>query len=578
MGIDCNYFIFGEMQSNRKRGSIPNIKEDFALQLVVEQLNNLNSAFDVINDFVVAFEYLGLTANLETTRFKTIPFKLKSPCTVIDQVFTIPKLVLGTTKNQRTLRVSFVQTTKIGLSTEQAWSRDVDLGKCYQSGKTNETTHEIRMKGWSGRHPDAKLKITIRTAPKYVKLLHPLLTQNSQNALQRKQKAKSTTVSTPRKSIETPRTIETSPPESIISSLTSTPSFADDDDSIFVKNMSCDQKSNLINNKYEIIKTIGRGAFGTVYLVRDSNTSLTFALKEIHCQSETEINNAMREGFNASTLKHEHLVEIKSIFVRNYQNELTKQNELFVCILMPLYEHGDLANHLKLRFQSQQYFSELEILEWMIQITKGVHYLHAQDFLHRDLKPGNIFLSNDQQSLAIGDFGLVREMENTFASTVAGTLKYMAPEVLSVKQYNYGADMWSLGCIFLEMILLHMERNLYMEVFLKPSFYKDIQSEVAKRGYSNELGKILCDMLAREPPRTSALDLLVSLTGLKERIERGDQGNVTESSKLCEGECGNIATVECHSCKAYMCEECFTSSHRFGVLKQHIKVDINPSK
>jgi serine/threonine protein kinase len=230
--------------------------------------------------------------------------------------------------------------------------------------------------------------------------------------------------------------------------------------------MSCEEKSTLINQKYEIERTIGRGTFGTVYCVRDINSYQTYALKEILLNDENEINTAMREAFHYSSLKHENLVEIKSVFVRNGTNSMTRTSEFYVCILMHLYQHGDLAEDMKKRLSQEKFFTESEILDLMIQISRGVQYLYSKGFMHRDLKPGNIFLSSDMKTIAIGDLGLARKMDNTFASTVAGTLKYMAPEVLSAKQYSYGADIWSLGCIFFEMTMLQLDRNLYMDIYI----------------------------------------------------------------------------------------------------------------
>src|SRR5689334_8287083 len=101
--------------SIKKKNFNVNIQNNssFALQLSVQELYNLNSALDVMNDFHVSFEYLELNANLETTRFRTNDFKLKSPKTIIDQTFTVPRLTLSTSKG--VLRMSFVQGTKVGL-------------------------------------------------------------------------------------------------------------------------------------------------------------------------------------------------------------------------------------------------------------------------------------------------------------------------------------------------------------------------------------------------------------------------------------------------------------------------------
>ncbi len=71
-------------------------------------------------------------------------------------------------------------------------------------------------------------------------------------------------------------------------------------------------------------------------------------------------------------------------------------------------------------------------------------------------------MSNDLTKLIIGDFGLVKQLEKTFASTIAGTLKYMPPEVLTTKKYSYGADVWSLGCVMLELCTLSLEKVCYM--------------------------------------------------------------------------------------------------------------------
>jgi hypothetical protein len=141
----------------------------FALQLVVDQIVNLTSPLDVINTFQVAFEYLELNSNLETTRFRTPEFRLKSPTTDINQVFTIPKLNLGSQpKSKSTLRISIVQVTKIGIQTQKVWTRDLDLAKCYVSGRTTETHHDVKLKNWNIKQTEAKLKLVIRTAPKYV--------------------------------------------------------------------------------------------------------------------------------------------------------------------------------------------------------------------------------------------------------------------------------------------------------------------------------------------------------------------------------------------------------------------------
>jgi serine/threonine protein kinase len=121
----------------------------------------------------------------------------------------------------------------------------------------------------------------------------------------------------------------------------------------------------------------------------------------------------------------------------------------------------------------------------------------------RDLKPDNIYVTNNEQCLCIGDFGLVRELDSSLANTIAGTLRmffyyddnnglgYMAPEIFTVKRYGDKADLWSLGCIFVEMMLLGLEKNLYIEILRNSNFHAELKQEIIDNGYSESLASIV---------------------------------------------------------------------------------------
>ena len=96
-----------------------------------------------------------------------------------------------------------------------------------------------------------------------------------------------------------------------------------------------------------------------------------------------------------------------------------------------------------------------QVMDWFCQLTSAIDFCHSHRVLHRDLKPGNIFLTATNQ-VKLGDFGIARVLENTMdkAQTVAGTPYFMSPEVCENKPYGPESDMWALGCILYELCTL----------------------------------------------------------------------------------------------------------------------------
>ena len=192
---------------------------------------------------------------------------------------------------------------------------------------------------------------------------------------------------------------------------------------------------------YQKIKLIGKGSFGEAWIVKPKNVGDNdrFIMKEITCTEEN-----VETGKNEITLlkncHHERIV--------SYIEDFYKKSK--IQIIMEYCEGGDLAKFIEERTEPL----EVEfILEWVIQLTTGVKFIHGKNIIHRDLKPENIFLTSENK-LKIGDFGVSKGLGRTsgVASTRTGTPVYMAPEILGGDKYNTMADIWSLGIIIFEII------------------------------------------------------------------------------------------------------------------------------
>ena len=98
---------------------------------------------------------------------------------------------------------------------------------------------------------------------------------------------------------------------------------------------------------------------------------------------------------------------------------------------------------------------ETAIWKFFIEMCLGLHYLHTNRILHRDIKTINMFLTKDNQ-IKIGDLGVARELAQTanMAHTVVGTPYYLSPELCAEESYNHKSDIWSLGCVLYELCTL----------------------------------------------------------------------------------------------------------------------------
>ncbi|KAL3819000.1 hypothetical protein ACJIZ3_004905 [Penstemon smallii] len=197
-------------------------------------------------------------------------------------------------------------------------------------------------------------------------------------------------------------------------------------------------------DQYEKVEKIGEGTYGVVYKARDRVTNETIALKKIRLEQEDEgvPSTAIREISLLKEMQHGNIVRLQDV--------VHSERRLYL-----VFEYLDLD--LKKYMDSCPEFSQDPCLVKMFlyQILRGIAYCHSHHVLHRDLKPQNLLIDRRTNALKLADFGLARAFGipvRTFTHEVV-TLWYRAPEILlGSHHYSTPVDVWSVGCIFAEMV------------------------------------------------------------------------------------------------------------------------------
>ncbi|XP_042425161.1 mitogen-activated protein kinase 1-like [Zingiber officinale] len=209
---------------------------------------------------------------------------------------------------------------------------------------------------------------------------------------------------------------------------------------------------NIFGNIFEVtskykppIMPIGKGAYGIVCSALNSETGEQVAIKKIANAFDNKIDGkrTLREIKLLRHMDHENIVAIRDIIPPPARNTF---NDVYIA-----YELMDTDLHQIIR--SNQALSEEHCQYFLYQILRGLKYIHSANVLHRDLKPSNLLL-NANCDLKICDFGLARTTSETdFMTEYVVTRWYRAPELLlNSSEYTAAIDVWSVGCIFMELM------------------------------------------------------------------------------------------------------------------------------
>ncbi|KAI0067205.1 kinase-like protein [Artomyces pyxidatus] len=194
---------------------------------------------------------------------------------------------------------------------------------------------------------------------------------------------------------------------------------------------------------FNLHRVVGKGAFGKVRVVEHKRTKKLYALKYIDKQQ------CLRQKAVANIIQERRLLEeIENLFVVNLRYAFQDDENCF--FVLDLMLGGDLRYHLNTKGN----FPERTVRFWMAELATGLAYLHGQRIVHRDIKPDNILLDAAGHA-HLTDFNIaIHYSERRLHTSVAGSMAYMAPEVVNSARlgYSWQVDWWSLGVCAFELL------------------------------------------------------------------------------------------------------------------------------
>ena len=283
---------------------------------------------------------------------------------------------------------------------------------------------------------------------------------------------------------------------------------------------------------YKLLQRLGKGAQGSVFLVEHRVDKKQYVLKKVECNDEGEANKAFKEAMALQELRHPFICGYKEFFVTWDRDECA----MFVCIVMDYYELGDLAKVLKTKRMKQENIDEMILKKWMGQMIEALVFVHKKEVIHRDLKPSNIFMTKNL-SICIGDFGVATVMGDarTKTRTTVGSMNWMAPEVME-RPYDERSDVWSLGCIILELATCAFLdpvqiSGILFEIKQNPQCLEDILVDLPQHNYSAELCQLIRTMLRRNFQQRPTAVELVSIPYVKECLLLNPDSDLVQKKK-----------------------------------------------
>lgn len=189
---------------------------------------------------------------------------------------------------------------------------------------------------------------------------------------------------------------------------------------------------------YDKVKTLGKGGYSTILLVRDKSTLEILTMKAIE-KAEIVGKSHVKQIFCEKKI----LQSVHFPFTISLAAGFT--DNVYVYFVMPFESGGELFSLIR----KSRTLSETLAKFYTAQVVLGIEYLHHCSVIHRDIKPENIFISRDGY-IKLGDFGFSKVVKSR-TWTLCGTPEYLAPEIILSKGYSFPVDWWAMGVLIFEM-------------------------------------------------------------------------------------------------------------------------------
>ncbi len=203
-------------------------------------------------------------------------------------------------------------------------------------------------------------------------------------------------------------------------------------------------KGQMINDRYEILRSIGEGGMANVYLANDTILDRKVAVKVLRgdlADDEKFVRRFQREAISASSLSHPNIVEVYDVGEDN--------GKYFIVM-----EYVD-GKTLKSLIKKRGALTLPEVVDIMLQLTLAIGTAHASYIIHRDIKPQNVIILEDGR-VKIMDFGIAAQLnsnELTQTNSVMGTVYYLPPEQANGHAATIKSDIYSLGILMYELVV-----------------------------------------------------------------------------------------------------------------------------